>query len=82
MHAKLYYCGRAHTKHYAQADDGNLYWWRRGGYYNSRNKVCAGHWVKSHHATIESVAEFMGVNHKPKLIGEVTMTGNIIGAKQ
>lgn len=78
MKAKLYYCGRAHTSHYAQAEDGNLYyWWRTGGFNKQGKNFQSGCWRVSHHATIESVAEFMGVNHKPRLIGTVTMTGEI-----
>lgn len=71
MQAKLYYCGRSHTSHYAQAVDGNLYWWKQGG------RFSAGHWRKSHHSSIEAVARCMGAYHKPKLIGIVTMTGEI-----
>lgn len=77
MKGKLYFCGRSFTSYYAQADDGNLYWWRKGGFHNARNKPCAGHWVKSSHATIERVAETMNPAREPRLIGTVTMTGEI-----
>lgn len=71
MQAKLYYCGQSHTSHYAQAVDGNLYWWRRG------SRFRPGHWRKSHHNSIERIAQLMGDYHQPKLIGYVTMTGKI-----
>lgn len=71
MKAKLYYLGRSHTSHYAQADDGNLYWWKEA------KRFSKGHWRKSHHSSIAAVARCVGVHHKPKLIGIVTMTGEI-----